>query len=83
MSIADFIITVFCIIDDELEKVLKGKNCVRKESSKLTDIHYNGNRRRILHLVISSKGVITAATFTAANVYERDVCPELVKKIQG
>lgn len=35
------------------------------------------------HLVISSIGVITAATFTAANVDERDVCPELVERIQG
>jgi hypothetical protein len=35
------------------------------------------------HLVINSIGVITAATFTAANVDERDVCPELVEKIQG
>jgi hypothetical protein len=35
------------------------------------------------HLVINSIGVITAATFTAANVDERDVCPELVERIQG
>jgi len=35
------------------------------------------------HLVISSKGVVTSATFTAANIDERDVCPELVEKIQG
>jgi hypothetical protein len=35
------------------------------------------------HLVISSIGVITAATFTAANVDERDVCPELVERIKG
>lgn len=35
------------------------------------------------HLVISSIGVITAATFTAANVDERDVCPELVEGIHG
>ena len=35
------------------------------------------------HLVISSIGVITAATFSAANVDERDVCPELVDRIQG
>lgn len=42
--------------------------------------HYYGFRG---HLVISSIGVITAATFTAANVDERDVCPELVEKIQG
>jgi hypothetical protein len=35
------------------------------------------------HLVISSSGIITAATFTAANVDERDVCPELVEKIKG
>lgn len=42
--------------------------------------HYYGFRG---HLVISSYGVITAATFTAANVDERDVCPELVEKIKG
>ena len=35
------------------------------------------------HLVINSIGVVTAATFTPANVDERDVCPELVEKIQG
>lgn len=35
------------------------------------------------HLVINSTGVITAATFTAANIDERDVCPELVAKIRG
>ena len=35
------------------------------------------------HVVISSCGMITAATFTAANVDERDVCPELTAKIRG
>lgn len=35
------------------------------------------------HIVISSTGIITAATFTKANVDERDACPELVKKIKG
>lgn len=35
------------------------------------------------HIVINSIEVVTAATFTAANVDERDVCPELVEKIQG
>lgn len=35
------------------------------------------------HLVISSLGVITEAAFTAANVDERDVCPELTERIQG
>jgi hypothetical protein len=35
------------------------------------------------HVVISSIGVITAATFAAANIDERDVCPELVEKIRG
>jgi Transposase DDE domain len=35
------------------------------------------------HIVINSTGVITAATFTKANIDERDVCPELVKKIKG
>jgi hypothetical protein len=34
-------------------------------------------------LVISSIGVITAGTFTAANVDERDVCPELMEKVYG
>lgn len=35
------------------------------------------------HIVISSTGVISGATFTKANVDERDVCPELVEKIRG
>lgn len=35
------------------------------------------------HLVISSIGVITEATIAAANIDERDVCPELVEKIRG
>jgi len=35
------------------------------------------------HIVISSTGVVTAATFTKANIDERDVCPELVEKIKG
>jgi hypothetical protein len=35
------------------------------------------------HIVISSIGVITAATFAKANIDERDVCPELVEKIRG
>ena len=35
------------------------------------------------HVVINSMGVVTAATFTAANVDERDVCPELVEKLSG
>ena len=35
------------------------------------------------HVVISSTGVITGATFTKANVDERDTCPELVEKIKG
>jgi Transposase DDE domain len=42
--------------------------------------HYYGFRG---HIVINSIGVITAATFTGANVDERDVCPELVEKIKG
>jgi hypothetical protein len=42
--------------------------------------HYYGFRG---HLVINSSGVITAATVAAANIDERDVCPELVEKIQG
>ena len=29
-----------------------------------------------VHLVISSSGVITSATFAAANIDERDVCPD-------
>ena len=42
--------------------------------------HYYGFRG---HVVINSIGVITAATFTGANIDERDVCPELVEKIKG
>jgi hypothetical protein len=42
--------------------------------------HYYGFRG---HVVINSIGVITTATFTGANVDERDVCPELVEKIKG
>jgi hypothetical protein len=35
------------------------------------------------HVVISSIGVVAAATFTGANIDERDVCPELVGKLRG
>lgn len=42
--------------------------------------HYYGFRG---HIVINSIGVVTAATFTAANIDERDVCPELVEKVRG
>jgi len=35
------------------------------------------------HIVIDSRGVITAGTFAAANIDERDVCPELLQKING
>lgn len=35
------------------------------------------------HVVISSKGIITAATFAPANIDERDVCPNLTEKIHG
>lgn len=35
------------------------------------------------HIVTNSIGVITGATFAAANIDERDVCPELVDKIKG
>jgi hypothetical protein len=35
------------------------------------------------HVVINSIGVITTATFTKANIDERDVCPELVEKMKG
>ena len=35
------------------------------------------------HLTISSLGIITEATFTAANVDERDVCPNITEKIRG
>jgi len=42
--------------------------------------HFYGFRG---HLVINSLGIITAATFTAANIDERDVCPELVEKARG
>ncbi|GAB4184740.1 MAG: hypothetical protein Tsb0015_01150 [Simkaniaceae bacterium] len=59
-------------------RVFKGKAaygyCATKKE------HYYGFRG---HLVINSIGVITAGTFTAANVDERDVCPELVENIRG
>jgi hypothetical protein len=35
------------------------------------------------HIVISSCGVITSATFAAANIDERDVCPSLVENLKG
>jgi hypothetical protein len=35
------------------------------------------------HIVINSIGVVTASTFTAANVDERDVCSELTQEIKG
>jgi hypothetical protein len=35
------------------------------------------------HIVISSIGIVTAATCAGANKDERDVCPELTEKIQG
>ena len=35
------------------------------------------------HIVISSIGVVTSATYAAANRDERDVCPELVQRIRG
>ncbi len=35
------------------------------------------------HIVISSCGVITSATFTAANIDERDACPSLVENLKG
>jgi Transposase DDE domain len=59
-------------------KIFKGEAaygyCATKKA------HYYGFRG---HLVINSIGVITAATFTAANIDERDVCPEMVESIQG
>jgi len=42
--------------------------------------HFYGFRG---HIVISSKGIITSATFAAANIDERDVCPELVGNLKG
>lgn len=42
--------------------------------------HYYGFRG---HVVIDSCGVVTEGTFTAANIDERDVCPELTNKIRG
>jgi len=42
--------------------------------------HYYGFKG---HVVINSIGVLTGATFTAANIDERDVCPELVEEIKG
>lgn len=35
------------------------------------------------HLIISSIGIVSAATFTQAHVDERDVCPELVERLRG
>lgn len=35
------------------------------------------------HIVISSIGIVTAATCAPANKDERDVCPELMEKIHG
>lgn len=35
------------------------------------------------HIVINSIGVVTAATFTAANIDEREVCPELMAQLRG
>ncbi len=35
------------------------------------------------HLAINSIGLITSGTFTAANVDERDICPELAERIHG
>lgn len=59
-------------------KIFKGEAeygyCATKQE------HYYGFRG---HLLISSIGVITAATVTAANIDERDVCPELVDSIRG
>jgi hypothetical protein len=42
--------------------------------------HYYGFRG---HIVINSIGVISAGTFTAANMDERNVCPELIEKLKG
>ena len=35
------------------------------------------------HVVVNSIGAITSAAFTAANIDERDVCPELVASLKG
>lgn len=35
------------------------------------------------HLIISSIGAVTTATFAQANIDERDICPELVEKLRG
>jgi hypothetical protein len=42
--------------------------------------HFYGFRG---HIVISSSGVITSATFAGANIDERDVCPHLVENLKG
>lgn len=42
--------------------------------------HYYGFRGLV---VMSSIGVITSGTFAAANIDERDICPELVDQIKG
>jgi hypothetical protein len=35
------------------------------------------------HIVVNSIGVVTAGTFTSANVDERDVCPEIMTQLRG
>lgn len=59
-------------------KVFKGQAaygyCATKKE------HYYGFRGVI---VMSSIGVVTSGTFTAANIDERDICPELVNRIRG
>lgn len=42
--------------------------------------HYYGFKGLV---IISSIGVVTAATFAPANIDERDICPELAEKIKG
>ncbi len=145
MSIDDFIISVFCLVDDELEKILRGKKLRQRgpgpglkdseviaieivgeflgmdcdktiweyfkrhwshffpkipDRSNFARAHFSHifkgdaaygycatKKERYYgfrgHIVISSTGVITGATFTKANIDERDACPELVETIKG
>jgi hypothetical protein len=113
MPILDFIISVFCLVDDECKKlpypIRKGGFHPALSDSEVitieiigeflgidTDkgiwVYFKNNWLTLFpkkyygfhgHLVINSIGVITAGTFTAANIDERDVCPELMQRVHG
>ena len=77
MPILDFIITVFCLIDDECKALPKP---IRQRGFKpaLSD-----SEVMTMEAVGEFLGIDTDGTFTAANVDERDVCPELMEKVHG